>query len=306
MIRTITTNRFAAAAVAIAIPLVLHLELAHATTEYETAVLKAVAPHTTYSGGAAVKVHRARLQGYFGGEEGNAKALAELKQGVQSCMKLLADSGVTLRPPSAWPDWVLSAREDRYTTANRMITYTSGTTHIVNYSDCSLLSKPYRMALLASSKGVCKIDLMRKTASGQCDAGGHADAAPTPRSTAKPPAEVMKQMAANPAFAASMQKVAGLAPVRGAQRIVQGVRCNSWTQIFEGKQTTLCYAIGGSFLPLRALDNDGFGGLLLESSTPKGFELKAVDAGLDTTVGNDVFAPYARGGFAVNADKGEQ
>ncbi|HEX8604486.1 MAG TPA: hypothetical protein VF774_17695 [Pseudoduganella sp.] len=301
-----TITRFATAAVAIGIPLALHWGQAHATTEYETAVLKAAAPHATYNGGAAVKVHRARLQGYFGGEEGNAKALAELKQGVQSCMKSLADSGTTLHPPSAWPDWVLIAREDRYTTANRMITYTSGTTHIVNNSDCSLLSKPYHRALLASAKGVCQIDLVRKTASGQCDAGGHADAPPTARGAAKPPADWMKGMAGNPALAASMKQVAGLAPVRGEQRTVQGVRCNNWTQTIAGKQTTLCYAIGGSFLPLRAVDNDGFGGLLLESSTPKGFELKAVDAGLDTTVGNDVFAPYARGGFAVNADKGEQ
>ncbi|MUI16371.1 hypothetical protein GJV26_28520 [Massilia dura] len=306
MMPTMKTTRLATAAVTIGIPLALYWGPAHATTEYETAVLKAVAPHATYSGGAAVKVHRARLQGYFGGEGGNAKALAELKQGVQSCMKSLADSGVTLRPPTAWPDWVLIAREDRYTTANRLITYTSGTTHIVNNSDCSLLSKPYQRALLASSKGVCQIDLVRKTASGECDTSGHADAAPTPRSTTKPPADLIKQMASNPAFAASMQKVAGLAPVRGQQRTIHGVRCNSWTQTMGGKQTTLCYAIGGSFLPLRAMDNDGFGGLLLESSTPKGFELKAVDASLDTMVGNNVFAPYASGGFAVNADKGDQ
>lgn len=301
-----TTIRHATAAVAISIPLTLHCGVAGATTEYETAVLKASPPHVTYSGGAAVKVHRARLQGYFGGEEGNATALAELKQGVQACMKSLADSGVTLRPPSAWPDWVLIAREDRYTTANRAITYTSGTTHIVNNSDCSLLSKPYFRALLASAKGVCKIDFVKRTASGQCDPGGHADAPPATRGAAQPPADWMKKMAGNPAFAASMQQVAGLAPVRGASRTIHDVRCNSWTQTIEGKPTTLCYAIGGSFLPLRAVDKDGFGGLLLESSTPKGFELKAVEARLDTTVGNDVFAPYARAGFAVNADKGEQ
>jgi hypothetical protein len=307
MTQNMNFPRWATMAVASGMLLAMHGITAQATTQYETLVLKANPPHVVYGGGAAVKVHRARLEGYLEGKDGNAAALAALKNDVQACMKSLADSGVKLNPPNAWPEHVTVVREEQYATATRRITYTSGATHAVDMRDCSLLSKPYAKAMLASGRGVCQIDLVAKKAHGDCGPGGHADAPPVASAPAQPPAEMMKRLAANPAFAAAMaqmQKVAAMAPVRGAQRTVAGVRCNSWTQPLDdkGTQSTLCYAIGGSFLPLRSVDKDGFGGLLLESTTPAGFQLKAVDARLDTEVGGAVFAPYLRGGFAINAD----
>lgn len=302
-----TISRFATAAVASG--MALHGVAAHATTAYETSVLKANPAHVVYGGGATVKVHRARLEGYFEGKQGNAAALAALKKDVQACMKSLADSGVKLNPPDAWPDHVTFVREEQYATATRKITYSSGATHAVDMRDCSLLAKPYGRALLVSSRGVCQIDLAAKKADGECAPDGHADAPAPAAAPVQPPADVLKRLAANPAFAAAMpqmRKSAAMAPVRGAQRTVAGVRCNSWTQGIDGDgaASTSCYAIGGSFLPLRAVDKDGFGGLLLESGTPEGFQLKAVEARLDTEVGGAVFVPYMRGGFAINADRG--
>jgi hypothetical protein len=300
-------NISSCATAAVASALALHGIAAHATTAYETSVLKANPAHVAYGGGAAVKVHRARLEGYFEGKEGNAAALTALKKDVQACMKSLADSGAKLNPPGAWPDHVTFVREEQYATATRKITYSSGATHAVDMRDCSLLAKPYAKALLVSSRGVCQIDLAAKKANGECGPGGHADApAATP---VQPPADVLKRLAANPAFAAAMPQMrnaAAMAPVRGAQRMVAGVRCNSWTEGPDGAGagSTSCYAIGGSFLPLRAVDKDGFGGLLLESTAPQGFQLKAVEARLDTEVGDAVFVPYMRGGFAINADRG--
>lgn len=300
-------NISSCATAAVASALALHGIAAHATTAYETSVLKANAAHVAYGGGAAVKVHRARLEGYFEGKEGNAAALAALKKDVQACMKSLADSGAKLNPPGAWPDHVTFVREEQYATATRKITYSSGATHAVDMRDCSLLAKPYAKALLVSSRGVCQIDLAAKKANGECGPGGHADAPAA--APVQPPADVLKRLAANPAFAAAMPQMrnaAAMAPVRGAQRMVAGVRCNSWTQGPDGAGagSTSCYAIGGSFLPLRAVDKHGFGGLLLESTAPQGFQLKAVEARLDTEVGDAVFVPYMRGGFAINADRG--
>ncbi|MBV7536057.1 hypothetical protein KW842_09800 [Duganella sp. sic0402] len=276
---------------------VLYCGVACATTQQEQTVLKAPMPHQTYTGGAAVAVHRARLEGYFEGKNGNAALLAQLKQEVQQCTKSLADSGRTLHPPTAWPEYVMLHREETYTAANRSIRYTTELAYGVSKEDCSLLAPIVSKAVLASSKGVCKIDISNKTARGDCDSSGHADAAPERRAAAQPPAQVRQRMAAaNPALAAL------LPPASSGQRTILGVRCNVFQQAAnqDGDVSTLCYAIGGAFLPLRAVDKDGFGGLLLESTTPHGYQLKAVEARLDTAVGSAVFMPYARG-YAVNA-----
>lgn len=268
----------------------------HATTPQEQTVLKGPMPHQAYSGGAVVPVHRARLEGYFEGKDGNAAQLARLKQEVQQCMQSLADSGRTLHPPTAWPEYVMLHREETYTAVNRSIRYTTELTYGVSKQDCSLLAPIVSKAVLASSKGVCKIDISNKTARGDCDSSGHADAAPERRAAAQPSAEVRQRMAANPVLAAL------LPPASSGQRSILGVRCNVFQQTVnpQGDVSTLCYAVGGAFLPLRAVDKNGFGGLLLESTTPHAYQLKAVEARLDTEVGNAVFTPYARG-YAVNA-----
>lgn len=284
---------------------------AFATSPQEQTIRQAPMPHQIYSGGAAVKVHRARVEGYLDGKNGNAALLDELKQLVRECVKSLARSGVPLNPPTAWPEYMLMTRQDTYTTADRNITYSTGVSYGPNYKDCSLDGPIVSSATLASSKGVCNIDFNNKTARGQCDLGGHADAAPEPRRPMHTPAEILQRMAGNPALAAGMPAMRKAVArsrlrVRGGQRTIKGVRCTVWNEPYDveaGINTTLCYAIGGSFLPRKAVDQDGFGGLMLESTTPQVFQLKAVDARLDTMVGNAVFVPYAQG-FRINAPDG--
>jgi hypothetical protein len=276
---------------------------ARATSPQEQTMFGAPLPHQLYAGGAMVKVHRARLDGYIDGERGNAAAIAELKERVRQCTTDLASSGNALHPPTVWPDYMSAHREDQYTAPNRRIRYVSGVTYGVSGTDCSLVGEIASSAMLSSSKGVCKIDLVRKTARGQCDRAGHADARPEPQ-TQQPMADVIRRMAANPATAAAaaqLTRTIGTGATRGAQRTVAGVRCIDWQQQLDERGTiaNLCYATGGSFLPFRAVNGEGLGGLLIASSTPRGLQIKAVDARLDTEVGNAVFAPYTAAGFII-------
>jgi hypothetical protein len=276
---------------------------AHATSPQEQTIFSAPLPHQLHAGGPMVKVHRARLDGYLDFENGDAAALAELKERVQQCTRALAASGRALHPPTVWPDHMSSHRDDQYSAPNRNIRYTSGVSYVVNGNDCSLIAEIASSAMLSSSKGVCKIDLVRKTARGECDASGHADARPEPQ-VQDGMADVIRKMAANPAMAAAAAQLTaavGTGAVRGGQRTVAGVRCTDWRQQIDPQGTiaTLCYATGGSFVPFRAVNQEGLGGLLLANTTPHGLQLKAVDARLDTQVGNAVFAPYMAPGFTL-------
>jgi hypothetical protein len=277
---------------------------AHATTQQEQTIFNAPMPHQLYSGGSAVKVHRARLDGYLDNAPGDAAALANLRQQVSSCTRALAASGRPLHPPTAWPDHAIAQREDVYAAANRTIRYISGAGYVVNPNDCSLMSEIVSRAELVSRKGVCKIDLVKKTARGDCDPSGHADA-PIPPHNAPPQDAMARRLAAtHPELAAAMQNVAALSASRtGQQRSILGARCEVWRQPIggNGDSASLCYAVGGSFLPSQAVNQEGQGGLLLDNDTPHGMQLRAKDVRMDTEVGNAVFAPYAAGGFSVNA-----
>jgi hypothetical protein len=277
---------------------------AQATSQQEQTIFSAPMPHQRFGGGAAVKVHRARLDGYLDGPQSDAAALADLRQQVQACTKALAGSGRTLHPPTTWPDHASARREDNYAAANRTIRYTSMAGYVVNLEDCSLASEIISRAELVSRKGVCKIDLVKKTAEGECDASGHADA-PVPPHNAGPQEQVAKRIAANnPALAAAMKSVAAFSATRtGQQRNILGARCEVWTQPVgtSGDSATLCYAVGGSFLPSQAINQEGQGGLVLDNDTTHGLKLKAVDVRMDTSVGNGVFTPYTAGGYTISA-----
>jgi hypothetical protein len=282
---------------------------AHATSPQEHTIFSAPMPHQVYAGGAAVKVHRVRLDGYLGSAQDDAAALAALRDQVQSCTKSLAGSGRPLHPPTEWPDHASSRREDNYAAANRTIRYSSVAGYVVNPGDCSLLSEVVSRAELVSRKGVCRIDLVKKTANGECDPSGHADA-PVPPHNAPPQDQLAKRIAAsNPALAAAMKSVAALSATRtGQQRNILGARCEVWIQPIgtNGDKDTQCFAVGGSFLPSQAINQEGQGGLLLDNDSTHGLMLKAVDVRMDTSVGNSVFTPYAAGGYAISASGARQ
>jgi hypothetical protein len=259
--------------------------LAQASTEAEEAMRKAPMPHQIYQrGGVPVAVHRARLDGHQNSPGGEAAALVSLRQLVQQCVASHTGDGAGLHPPTQWPEHVLALREDRYMAANRSITYFSSVAHAVRPDDCGLLAQPVSRAVLVSSKGSCKIDLLRKTARGVCDAGGHADAASEPRGTA----------------AALSGPAAALGSVRTGQfKTVAGVRCEVWRH--SAFEATQCFAGGGAFAPARAAGNAGWVGLLLETDSPLSGTMSAVEAKLDSEVNSAVFAPYNGDGFSISA-----
>ncbi|MRX11422.1 hypothetical protein GJ697_26715 [Pseudoduganella sp. FT25W] len=278
---------------------------AGATTTQEEQLFKSPSPHQALSGGAMVRVHRARLDGYSDLGGGNAAAVAALKQEVQACVA--SHRGGQVKPPSAWPDYRSATRTDEYVAANRRIVYTSGVGYVVHPGDCSLISEVVASATLSSDQGSCQIDLNHKTARGNCDRGGHADA-PQPRPPGPGKDEVLRQMERNPALAAmaaQMKQMRQYDLVRtGEQRTIQGARCEVWRQPVPGSSNvgTFCYATGGAFVPYGVRDGR-LGGLLIDSATTGGLQLKAVEVKLDTQVSSAVFTPYLAAGFTLEKEQ---
>ncbi len=260
-----------------------------ATTVQENALLQAPMPHQAYGQGAQVKVHRVSLQGHNASKSENDAALARLRDEVRACAAVLAKSGKQAKPVEAWPDYMMALRDDYYFAANRSIHYASGVTYVVHPADCSLLSEPTRRASLASAAGVCEIDLVKKTAFGNCPADGYANA---------PAGAVTAGHAALPAALAaySHQKA-------GVQRTILGIRCEVWnaSAMLGGGQ--FCTATGGSFTPSLTAGNQEYMGLPLDVESP-GRTLSAVDAQLDAMVGAAVFTPYKAAGFTLGGKGG--
>ncbi len=282
---------------------------AQATTPQEDEIFKAPMPHEAYGrAGAQVQVHRARLHGYFNGKEGNAALLARLKENVQACVTDHQRTGQPVNPPKAWPDYMVSHRDDYYLALQRSIQYSSGVSYQVNISDCSLLSKPVRTAKLESSAGICQIDLVAKIAKGNCGPDGHAGARPMPARPAGG-ADALQRMANDPAMAAmaaQLRQVSAYAASKTAQRKdVKGVTCDIWALPAATGGGSACYASGGSFKPAVGAASRQFGGLLLEMEQPEGLKLNAADAAMDTTVSAAVFTPYAAGGYSFTGGGGQ-
>lgn len=280
---------------------------AGATTQEEEALARAKSPHQLYThGGTAVKVHRVRLDGHLDPESGNDAVIAKLKKDVAQC---LASNGPksALKPTTSWPTYFMSGRVDEYVAANRRIRYQSGLTYSMHPANCGLVGEISSAATLQSSKGICQIDLLKKTAHGDCDRNGHADA-PVPKPASGSSDGVMRRMAANPAMAATLAQMKALQefqPARtGERHTVLGARCDVWRQKLRnsGDSATYCYASGGSFVPAGAPEAGGPGGLALESDTPKSFRYMAVEVGMDSEVDSAVFTPYNADGYTVGKE----
>jgi hypothetical protein len=276
---------------------------ASAATTQEDQLFKSQSPHQG-AGGAMVKVHRARLEGYWDLGGGNAAAIAKLKQDVQHCASVNKGRA---KPVTTWPAYRSATRTDEYVAANRRIVYTSTLGYVIHPEDCSLIGEVVSSAELTSDNGICQIDIDHKIAKGDCDQSGHANApVPPPVSASKD--DVIKQMERNPAMAAmaaQMKQLRQYDPVRtGEQRTILGARCDVWSQKVVGTPNVgkLCYATGGSFIPYGARSAK-LGGLLLDSATTEGFQLKATDVKMDTQVGGAVFVPYLAAGYTIEKEQ---
>lgn len=274
---------------------------ASATTEAEKALANAPLPHEQLGGGReSVSVHWVRLQGHLEGPKGNAALLSELKQAVKSCVEAAQLAGRATRPPQVWPDYVFGGRSDEYDAANRTITYTTSLLYTVNPADCSLAGHGGTVAQLASTRGICQIDLDKRTAHGYCDARGHAEA-PTVEQVARPapvPRNAAERAALQAALAA-LENARKLGPARtGEHKTIAGIGCDVWTNPAD-PGGTLCIAGGGSFRRFHANAGPAGSGLILETTTQVRESARALRAQLDATVNAAVFAPYLADGFKV-------
>lgn len=273
----------------------------HARTEGEIALANSPLPHERLGAGRdSAKVHWVRLQGYFESANGHAAMLDDLKGQVQSCVRAAQLAGRQARPPQVWPDYVNSTQRDMYDSANRSISYNTTLLYTVNPSDCSLLENRRTVATLASTKGICEIDLGNKTAHGLCDARAHADAPPMVRTSAPAPrGRTSVPALPNRAALDALEKAMKLAPGKsGEHKTILGIECDVWKTPFD-LNGTACLSRGGSFVAAHATSGLTGSSMELEITSTLGVNLHAVKAELDAKINANVFAPYLADGFEV-------
>jgi len=286
------------------LPLLLAASAASATRPIEDTIFKASMPHEQLTTGTKVPVHYVSRR--VVGAPGMRDNVPALQQLVRACVAALQRDHRPVNPPTSWPeDSMQESRTDSYYAKNRGITYRHGVFFSVNQADCSLRELESRTATLQSTKGVCEIDLLRKTAHGVCDAHGHADAAyMAPRTP--DPAFIAGRTKSNPALAAlaSLGGPAGLVPqTTGASKTVDGVKCEVMASggPFAG---TACYLRGGAFVPSEMAVETGGGFVMLDGDLGKFGLATARRAKVDALVSDAVFTPYLGQGFTVTADGG--
>ncbi|MFC5475469.1 hypothetical protein [Paraherbaspirillum soli] len=275
-----------------------------AETSLERDILNAPMPHETSKGGKEVLVHYGRLQGALQNDADNAARLEQLKRDVASCAATKRAAGTPANPPTEWPQHLNGFREDFYATKNVAITYGAAWAYVMNPEDCSVVDGPtlaaksasraraiWTTATLKSSAGLCQIDLVAKTARGQCGMEAHRNAR---ASQAQNPADVVAQMKRNPNIPASViaQMQTMMPAASGPAKTILGITCHPEQMLGD----TLCVASGGSFAPAAKL--------VLERSSAKGISMSAKQAALDARVGENVFAPHLAGGFRIT-DQGK-
>jgi hypothetical protein len=277
-----------------------------ATTEGEKALINSPLPHEKLGvSREMVQVHWVRRQGYFEGTQGNVAMLNQLKADVQTCVQAAQLAGRQTHPPQVWPDYVHTSQSDTYDAANRTINYATTLLYTVNHVDCSLVENRRVVAKLASTMGLCEIDLAAKKARGVCDVLAHAGApavVQTRRRASVPYARSSELNAPTQAALAAMEKaMQQYAPVKsGERKTIAGIECDVTTHVL-GTDGTACITRGGSFVGWHAGPGSVGSSMELELTSVGGLNASAVKAQLDATVNPAVFAPYLADGIQINS-----
>lgn len=284
------------------ISLALVVSAAGAMTAAERRVEAATAPHLALgAAGKPVTVH------YVHQEDDNRNnaflrtGLDVLKHTVAVCVESKRRLGQPAHPPAEFPDRFARGHSFEYAAANRRITYHVG--YLAGMADdCSLSEVETRTARLTSTRGDCDIDLVHRTASGVCDATGHADAPRAPMRPAPSRAQhdaAMAAMRADPRMAAQAAVIDQLARIPagpGPRLTVAGHGCEMITGFGGG--VDVCVSKEGSFVPSTGTD-----GIPLMGSMGN-FKTKAVEAKFDMPVDAAIFTPYRTGGYTITAGGG--
>lgn len=124
-----------------------------------------------------VAVHHVRLTGHGGNNELSRKMLIE---GREACEPIVRDLGkpVAPMPASGYPRIIKPVVSDVYYASNRIFTVSRSELYSLDYEDCSINREEGEQIELFSRVGYCRINPLKRTASGQCDMAAHARAAP--------------------------------------------------------------------------------------------------------------------------------
>lgn len=269
-----------------------------AETALERQALSAPMLHEAKLGGKEVLVHLVSLHGYLQGKPDNATRLAQLKRDVSLCAESHRENGRPVKLPIEWPDHLNGVREDVYLTRNFSISYMSSWVYAMSPLDCSLIEEggTSTSASLTSSAGGCRIDLVKKTANGQCSLETHRNARVARSQNGRVPAEVIDQLKRNPAIPASIAaQLADVGPVPGnVTKNILGLSCRQEKLLDDA----YCSATGGTFTPSKKL--------VLERISPHGINMTAKRAALDVRIEEGVFTPHLAGGFKIRNFPGPQ
>jgi hypothetical protein len=281
--------------------LMLAAPLAPAKTAVERQVDAAIAPHAALGRGARpITVHYVHRKDEYANSPNFRTQLDVIKHAVAVCVDGNRRLGRPVHPPAEFPEQILRVHHFDYSAPNRNIVYTVGYA-VQMANDCSLIESERRGAVLSSTKGECRIDLVARKAEGVCDATGHADAAPRPRSLSRAQYNATgAALAADPRFAermAALRQLAGGAAAAGAptERLtIAGHGC----EIVEGSPgIRSCISKEGSFVPAAGTE-----GVVLMDAAGKD-KITAVDVKFDMPVDPAIFTPYRAGGYTITSGR---
>ncbi len=273
-------------------------------------VLTLVMPHAAHASLASqdtrgIPVHYVRLTGYGGDNDVNRNNLIVAHQACVRTQTAFGKPAKTLAPGEI-PAVISTQEVEIYYAANRTLTVKQGILHDIDRDTCALVAIPHRTAELQSSAGRCDIDLIKKTARGQCDASLHERAAVHPAGIRPPKvdlekvplsmrAQVQAQVERLEQLGRAKPDTSGPAQSDAQRKTVAGLPCEVYRN--EAMHAIWCIARPAAS-PARPLVpypipaaplNSGISGVLLEARSPA-LTLQAQQIRLNTSVSVDLFA----------------
>ena len=123
--------------------------------------------------GDGIKSHYVALTGHSGDNEINRK---NLQAAYEACLRLSQTSGKSAKINESLPDIVTKINVEIYYAINRTLEIQNSEAHSVSTTGCAIEGLPAKTWTLRSSAGICRIDLLKKSATGMCDTKAHENA----------------------------------------------------------------------------------------------------------------------------------
>lgn len=262
--------------------------------QYEAQAAVPIHKNLAGKSGPQVAVHYVHSKGDYFAAGSVTKTMHPItERHLLGCGEAMKKMGWPSNPPAEFPDQYTHLDIYHYAAANRTIEY-KREYGVGMAKDCSLIETVKLTAELHSAKGWCKIDLDRKTAQGECDATGHANAPliPLPPTDEQMEANI-KAMEADPRMRQSAAALRAFPKNKyGPKRTIAGHECQTVTALggMEG-----CVSKQGGFVPTAD------GGVVTLASALAKTTLTAVEVTFDMPVNGAIFTPYLQGGYKITA-----